>query len=305
MTKLTTRAGGDGYIEVWYGTRRLCRYNLRPYMTNLQGPRPYFHPVSTLQGGIVTQEKHFDHEWHNGLSLACPWVSGYNFWGGPTYVRDQGYQHLDNLGHQVHRRLIPRTAPLDKRSWRQEVSWLVPGQGSAEFLRDERKLTIGGVDELEGIWHIDFDFTLTNPDSRNVVFGSPTTEGRPDAGYGGVFWRGPLDILHGTILAGNGQSGTDLMGVTAPWLAYGGVSRATGLEMTVALLDHPQNARFPLKWFVRTTPFPVASYAFSYDTYLMVGPQESLHRKQRVVICDGLRSHTEIERLYSAWTAPG
>ena len=180
MTKLTTRAGGDRYIEVWYGTRRLCRYNLRAYMTNLQGPRPYFHPVSTLQGGIVTQEKHFDHEWHNGLSLACPWVSGYNFWGGPTYVRDQGYQHLDNLGHQVHRRLIPRAASLDKRSWRQEVSWLVPGQGSTEFLRDERNLTIGGVDESEGIWHLDFDFTLTNPDSRNVVFGSPTTEGRPE-----------------------------------------------------------------------------------------------------------------------------
>lgn len=302
MVELTARAGDSRYMEVWHGANRLCRYNLRPFMSDLQGPRPYFHPVSTLQGGVVTQEKHFDHEWHNGLSLACPWVSGFNFWGGPTYVRGQGYQQLDNLGQQQHQTWTPCSATPGNLKWRQELCWRIPGQPEMEFLREVRDLGIGGVDEGAGTWHIDFDFTLTNPGSGELVFGSPTTEGRPDAGYGGVFWRGPLDILHGTILTGDGQSGSDLMGVSAPWLAYAGVSRATGFGMTVALLDHPQNVRFPLKWFVRTTPFPVASYSFSYDEYLIVSPQESLHRKQRVVICDGLRSHVEIERLYMDWS---
>ncbi len=302
MAKLVARAGGDRYIEVWYGARRLCRYNLRPFMTNLQGPRPYFHPVGTLQGGIVTQEKHFDHEWHNGLSLACPWVSGYNFWGGPTYVRDKGYRQLDNLGRQVHQSLSPRAAPAGSLRWRQTVSWQIPDPPECEFLQDERDLTVGGVDEAAGLWHIDFAFALTNPGRRDVVFGSPTTEGRPNAGYGGVFWRGPLDLLHGTILTGDGRSGSDLMGVSAPWLAYAGVSRATGAEMTVVLLDHPQNTRFPLKWFVRTTPFPVASYAFCFDEYLTLPPRAVLQRQQRIVVCDGLRSHTDIDRLYAAWT---
>lgn len=302
MVELTARAGRERYIEVWHGTRRLCRYNLRPFMSDLQGPRPYFHPVSTLQGGVVTQEKHFDHEWHNGLSLACPWVSGYNFWGGPTYVRDIGYQRLDNLGYQEHQTLTPCPAAPGNLKWRQELSWHIPDRSDVEFLREVRHLAVGGVNETAGTWHIDFDFALINPGYKDLTFGSPTTEGRPDAGYGGVFWRGPLDILHGTILTGDGQSGSDLMGVSAPWLAYTGVSRSTGLEMTVALLDHPRNVRFPLKWFVRTTPFPVASYSFSYDEYLTVSPQETLRRKQRIVICDGLRSHTELNQMYTTWT---
>lgn len=303
MASLIARAGGNRSLEAWHGDRRLCRYNLRPYMTALQGRRPYFHPVSTLQGTVVTQEKHYDHEWHNGLSLTCPWVSGYNFWGGPTFVRGSGYQRLNNLGRQEHVSITPRPAAAGYLGWRQDVIWRLPGWPDAEFLRDRRLLAVGGVDEAAGVWHIDFDFALRNPGSEDVVFGSPTTEGRPAAGYGGLFWRGPLDVLHGTVLTGDGQSGSDLMGTIAPWMAYAGVSRSTGCEMTVVFLDHPENARYPLKWFMRTQPFPIASYSFSFDEYLTLPAGETLSRRQRLVICDGVRTHADIERMRTAWLA--
>lgn len=305
METLTTTARLDRHTEVWYGARRLCRYNARPHMTDLQGPRPYFHPISTLGGNIVTTEKHYDHEWHNGLSLACPWVSGYNFWGGPTYVRGQGYQRLNNLGHQTHRALEWEStsgAGLEKR-WTHRLEWLTPDAPGVPFLREERRLGVGQVNAAAGHWCLDFDFALFNPGAEIVKFGSPTTEGRPLAGYGGVFWRGPLEMLHGTIRMADGRSGSgaDLMGERSAWLAYVGRHASTGRTSTLVFLDHPDNVRFPLRWFVRSEQFPVVSYAFSFDEYLDVAPQATLRRRHRVAICDGDRTHDEIQALYAQW----
>lgn len=306
MDMLTTRARLDLFTEVWFGSRRLCRYNVRPCMTDIQGPRPYFHPVSTLGGKVVTQAKHYDHEWHNGISLSCPWVSGYNFWGGPTYVRGTGYQHLDNLGHQVHRTLRPVAATGASGQWErwtQQLVWMTPDRADTPFLHEERLLGVGDVNPEQGYWCLDFDFALFNPGPEPVVFGSPTTEGRPMAGYGGVFWRGPLEILDGTILAADGVQGAHLMGHRSEWIAYIGHHAATGGTSTIVFLDHPDNVRFPLKWFMRTTPFPLASYAFSFDEYLHLAPQETLRRRQRMLICDGARTHAEINDFCQQWTA--
>ncbi len=306
MNRLSLHARGQRHVEVRYGLQRLCRYNLRPYMTPLQGPRPYFHPVQTLAGQIVTMEKPYDHEWHSGISLACPWVSGFNFWGGPTFVRDQGYQHLDNMGCQAHR-TFTRTgleAPdADQwQRWEQTLDWWTPDQRDRPFLQERRTQAVGGVVPGAGYWCLDFDFALANVGNEDVVFGSPTTEGRPMAGYGGVFWRGPMELLQGTVLAEGGVAGDYLMGQRSAWLAYVG-RHANGQESTVVLLDHPDNVRFPLKWFVRTTPFPVASYAFSFDQYLAVSPGATLARRQRILICDGARTHEEIGTWHAQWSA--
>ncbi|CAM5689168.1 hypothetical protein SBADM41S_07708 [Streptomyces badius] len=52
--------------------------------------RPRLHPVTTLAGRTVTQERPADHRHHLGVSIAVPDVSGRNFWGGRTYVRGRG-----------------------------------------------------------------------------------------------------------------------------------------------------------------------------------------------------------------------
>lgn len=306
MNMLSIHARGQRHIEIRYGRQRLCRYNLRPHMTPLQGPRPYFHPVQTLAGQVVTMEKPYDHEWHSGISLACPWVSGFNFWGGPTFVRDQGYQHLDNMGCQAHRTFTRTQAAAPDadqwQRWEQTLDWWTPDQQEQPFLHERRAQAVGGVMPAEGYWCLDFDFALTNPGQEDVVFGSPTTEGRPMAGYGGVFWRGPMELLHGTVLAENGVAGDYLMGQQSAWIAYVG-QHHTGQASTVVLLDHPDNIRFPLKWFVRTTPFPVASFSFSYDEYLALAPGTTLSRRQRILICDGARTHEEIGTWYAQWLA--
>ena len=74
------------------------------------GPRPYLHPVTTLDGVPVSDAFPEDHRWHLGVSVAMQDVAGTNLWGGRTYVRDQGYTWRDDHGRIVTTRLAPTAA---------------------------------------------------------------------------------------------------------------------------------------------------------------------------------------------------
>lgn len=300
MTKLKATARADYQVDVWHDRHRLCRYNARPLMKEIQGRRPYLHPVSTLGGTVVTEEKHFDHEWHNGLSMTSAWLSGYNFWGGPTYVRGEGYQRLDNLGQQRQTAIAKVQSSRSNLSWKQSVDWLTPDQ-TAPLLKEDRLLTVGNVDTNTSSWVLDIAFAIRNASDSQVLFGSPTTEGRERAGYGGLFWRGPLAMLYGSVRTIKGKGGDEQMGVRSPWLAYTARHAQTGRTATLVFLDHPDNIRFPLRWFVRTQPFPLVSFAFSFDAYLPLEPDHTLRRKQRIRVCDGEPHVEQIEAWYSEW----
>ena len=43
-----------------------------------------------------------DNPWHTGLAMTSANLSGENFWGGPTFVRDTGYAWLENQGRIRH-----------------------------------------------------------------------------------------------------------------------------------------------------------------------------------------------------------
>jgi len=56
---LAVRAGG---IE-------LARYVIEP-APKFESPRPYWHPIRSRAGVIVSETRPLDHSWHWGLSIA-------------------------------------------------------------------------------------------------------------------------------------------------------------------------------------------------------------------------------------------
>src|SRR5882762_4515694 len=90
-------------LRISYGEAELLRYVYRPWDDQLESPRPYFHPVRTLGGNLVTLYRPHDHVWHKGIAWSLPNVGPANFWGGPTFLRDGGYQQLANNGAMRHR----------------------------------------------------------------------------------------------------------------------------------------------------------------------------------------------------------
>ena len=177
----------DSHIDLIHDDVLLFSYVYRPRTPDVESPRPYFHPLRTLGGQIVSGFRPHDHRWHHGLSMTCANLSGHNFWGGPTYLRDQGYTKLDNNRRQE------ADSPYLQGSE-------IYGSGNNELFHDvlwgdsvliERraiKTTIG-----ENFWQLGLNFYLNNADNcthQTLVWGSPTTQGRDNAGYGGLFWRG-------------------------------------------------------------------------------------------------------------------
>ncbi len=90
----------DSHLDLVHDGVTLFSYVYRPQTPAIESPRPYFHPLRTLKGNVVSGFRPHDHRWHHGLSMTCANLSGVNFWGGPTYLRDGGYVQLNNNGEQ-------------------------------------------------------------------------------------------------------------------------------------------------------------------------------------------------------------
>ena len=48
----------------------------------LESPRPYIHPLRTLDGDLVSIYRPHDHVWHKGITWSLPHFGHENFWGG-------------------------------------------------------------------------------------------------------------------------------------------------------------------------------------------------------------------------------
>jgi hypothetical protein len=246
----------------------LYRYVYRPPEAQVESPRPYLHPVRTLGGVVVSTYRPEDHVWHKGIAWSLPNVATENFWGGPTFVRDKGYVQLPNNGAMVHRSFVdPTTHDLD---------WVT--ESGETWFTERRTLQPSLVD---GGWALHFTTTMTNVRNTPVAIGSPTTEGRDNAGYGGLMWRGPASFTAGEVVLPTTSGGDELMGERAEWLAY----RAE--TATLVFADAPTNPNHPTQWFVRTTPFPCACPApfFSQETTVAAG--ETLTLNYAIAIADG------------------
>ncbi|HYP73849.1 MAG TPA: PmoA family protein, partial [Microbacterium sp.] len=210
----------------------------------IESPRPYA-LLRTRDGVDVTSHRPADHVWHKGLSLAIANLGDHNFWGGPTYVSGRGYVQLPNNGAQVHRafRAITTDAAgvvcIDE-----ELDWVAAS--GAVVLTERRTLTVR--DSHDDAWALTWRSALRNATRDALAFGSPTTQGRPDAGYGGIFWRGPAAFTGGELVSPHGVIGDAACGEPASWLALTARDRSAGIVMLDA-------ADPGAPWFARSAEY--------------------------------------------------
>jgi hypothetical protein len=272
--ELTDRGG---CVTAVHDDVELWRYVYRPSEPTAESPRPYLYPVRTLAGDEVAVHRPHDHVWHRGISWSLPNVSGQNFWGGPTFVRDRGYVPLDNHGTQAHRALAVTGDTVT-----QQLDWLT--SAGARWFTERRVLRMSVVD---GGWVLTFTTAMTNTHDDPLSIGSPTTEGRPNAGYGGLMWRGPRSFADGEVLLPTGAGGDELMGSRSPWLAYRGRHDGHGRLSTLVFVDAPANPAHPVRWFVRATPFACVCPAPFFATEVEVPPAATLTLRYAVAVADG------------------
>ena len=281
------------FIEMSYQDQVLFKYVYVSQSPSLESPRPYFHPLRTLAGNDVSLFRPHDHLWHTGLTMCIANLSGENFWGGATYTRErQGYIQLNNNGHIQHKSWQEISCD-EKVRCIEHLQWIT--HSNKVWLHEERQIRVNEIKPEAGYWNLDLRFSMTNVTGQPLAFGSPTTEGRPDAGYGSLFWRGPRSFLHGTIIGADGITGPESMGKRAAWLAFSGKHDGNQTQSTILFVDQPGNPQYPNKWFVRNDPYACISCSFMYDTYHILQPGGVLELTYHVMIGNGSWSRSDLD----------
>lgn len=210
-------------------------------------PRPYFHPVRSLSGTVLTDVAPADHVHHLGLSVAFSDLNGTNFWGGSTYTHDRGPVVLPNHGTQA----------LD--GWTEEegrstgtVLWT---SRHGTLLAEERRTVEVSAHPDPGTWSLSLTSVMVPAGGVPVLeVSSSAVKGRSGAGYGGIFWRFPADCSGTRIFSAAGAGVDAARGSRSPWLA---ISTVTGGAPVTVVLSQDAPAR---PWFIRS------------EGYLGVGP---------------------------------
>jgi hypothetical protein len=200
--------------------RPLFRYVYRPDTPANESRRPYFHPLYSIDGDVLTNFRPNDHPWHHALSLTLASVNGVNFWGGPSYRAGEGYQWRDDHGEQVHVEWVHQ-APDHLQH---VIEWR-GGEGSRPLLQERRSLR---VSLLEDGWSLRWTSLCLN------VSGGPlrcdnyhSGGGLEGSHYTGLQFRGARGLLddHGDktieIFGDGGPAGeANLQGRLGRWIEW-------------------------------------------------------------------------------------
>lgn len=271
-------------LSVAAGDATLFTYTYRPDTVQLESPKPYLHPINTLGGDLVSLFRPHDHVWHKGIAWSLPHVGGENFWGGPTFVRGEGYLQLANNGRAEHRELSRLDVSDDAVTIGHRLEWTA--EDGHDVFTEGRQLTARLVGDGQA-WALVFETRMTNVSGATIAIGSPTTAGRENAGYGGLFWRGPRSFTGGVIHSPSGSGGEELRGTREEWMGFSGQHDVSARWSTLVMVDDRTNPRHPPQWFTRNELFACLCPAPFFSEELDVEAGQSLALRYAVVIADG------------------
>ena len=276
----------------------IARYAFEPGGAVSEGPKPYLHPLRALDGAPLTAFRPWDHRWHKGLQMTWTHVSGQNFWGGPTFQRETGYVPLDNVGRMRHDGFTTVTDAATEVSFSEELTWIT--QGGEQWVAETRTHRFHGLDAERGLWLLDFATTLRNIADRDLEFGSPTTQGRPNAGYTGFVIRMPRAWTGGRVRAEGLPDDADadaVMGSAAGWVAFSGQHDELDGGGTVLAFAGTATAGPGIRWFVRSEPFPILAPSPSFAEHITLAPGDEFSLAHRHVFGDRVWTADETRAL--------
>lgn len=273
----------------------IAAYVYRPDTPLRESPKPYLYPLRSLSGAPLAVFRPWDHRWHRGLQMTWSHLSGQNFWGGPSYDRSaDGYIWRENHGRQQHRGFDRLDTESGDASISERLDWIA--SSGEVWLHETRTLRFHGADPNRGLWILDFDTALANTRADALRMGSPTTHGRPNAGYTGLFWRGPRAWTGAAVIA-DGADEEEVMGFTGAWAAISSENDESDGGATVLAYLGTSSASVPLKWFSRSEPFAGLNPSPAFDTEIRLEPGEALHLRHRFVFIDQVTDRSTLEPL--------
>lgn len=275
----------------------------KPFGDLMFGPdvwKPYLWPLRSASGKIVVRQfpmvqdvagEPHDHNHQRGLWWAHGDVNGFDFWDTDPLNKPN-----PKFGKIVLNKIASTKSGKSSGSLSVVFDWKDP-QGKI-ILTEARTMTFHSDPKLR---IVDVDLTLTP--KEKLVFGD-TKEGTF-----GVRLAMPLqENKTGHMVNAEGAEGEkNVWGKPSPWVDYYGT--LDGEQLGIAIFDHPQNPRHPVRWHSRAyglfaaNPFGLADFVNdkSQNGAMTLEATQVLRFRYRVVIHPGDATSAGIGELYRSW----
>ncbi|MGD1276741.1 MAG: PmoA family protein [Tepidisphaeraceae bacterium] len=252
-------------------------------------PKPFFHPLRTPAGHVLTLLEPHDHWWQRGLWFTVKFINGENFWeekdgtvwGTQRTLAPLAVTHLDDGRISVFCR----------------VQWVRPNDAGIVF-NEQRKFEYRPLEEHA--YALDFLFNLTPTADLKLDRTVFTTWG----GYGGLTFRGTRNWQEPRLLLADGTTSSRPIGPRATWCDLsgnldGGVRPSGG----IAFFDHPSNPRHPTPWYGDTGATHYFNAAFLFHEPMEIPGGEPINFRYRVLVHDGIWEKDRLQKAYEEYLA--
>lgn len=275
----------DDSVSMLLDDRVLWTYNHNP-----KEGKPYFHPLSCIDGTVFTDLRPEDHPWHRGMWFSWKFINGINYW---EEDRETGLSQ-----GQTHLLSVERVVSEGKKVTLYLKLSYSPGPAAEPVLLENREIVIDPPDK-QGAYRINWKSSFYAQDDdvtldRTPIPGEP--EGKSWGGYAGLSVRMNSEMKGGVFRNSEGKTDAETWAQKARWIAF-----TSPKKSSISFLDHPSNLRYPSKWYV-ARGMPYFSPAILFDSSYSLKGNESLTLRYRVIVSPEPIPPNEAESDWKTWS---
>lgn len=284
------------------------------YPDNLE--KPILYPIKTASGLTVTRgfplnntgNERTDHPHHVGLWFNYESVNGLDFWNNSYNIpaaKKVNYGWIRNVKVNTVKDgdktgILSYTANWEKQNQtvllKEQTTFMFSGTTDKRTIDRSTTLTaqkdtVYFKDIKDGMLGIRVCNELELPSDKEVSYTDNS----------GIVTKvlSAKNGANGNYLTSMGKKGNDAWGTRANWcLLYG---KKDGLDISIAIIDHPKNPGYPTYWHARDYGLfaanPLGQAIFSNgkeQMNLTLNPGESVTFKYRIIISNGKEMKSEI-----------
>jgi len=268
---------------------------------------PYFHPLATTEGAVLTDLRPGDHLWHRGLRFAWKKINGLEgYWTWPEGTERWPDKELGRT--EVTAVKVAANGDFSAR-FELEINYHPPGHPAD--LTEKRIIDVSAPDR-KGNYHIDWHGVFMGGVKGAVLDRTPIPgeeNGKWFGGYAGLQFRVPhhdrfttwtISNSEGTAVASNAKAISvetrkrlePLHGKPARWVDLT-LDMVDGKAGGATIMDHPGNLRHPPAWHIAAMPHEFHQAPLFTGPYTL-GAGEELPFRFRILVHAGPLRKTEM-----------
>ena len=244
------------------------------------GLKPFFHPVSSPDGTLLTAEAPPDHPWHLGLWFCWKYINKLNYWeftGDPKLAVSEGRTDVQQIKVKTHR---------DGAAYIQmHINYHPSAEPGNVVMNETRTIRVSAPDK-SGSYSINFDMTFEARQDLVLDRTPPqfNAAGIKWGGYAGLSMRFDTKLSDPVYFSESSDSVSS--GEHHPYVAAN-LKTPEGKTVQAIIFDHPANPRYPSAWYTINRPndrFWFFTPALLYDDKLEMKKGEKMRLRYRVLV---------------------